>query len=82
MTMTKSRTIPDTAALPVNVDRRQGAALIAQRYFPVSLLTLERWPLAWRRVNNRAVTSTADLLAEAQRRFDAAPVTRTGHPTA
>jgi len=69
---------PDAAAMPRRVDRRAGAELVARHFFPVSPRTLEVWPLTWRRVNGYAVCETAELLAEAQRRFDAAAPIRGG----
>lgn len=72
--------IPDEILneLPARVDRRDGAALITKLHFPISPRTLERWPVTWRRINGRALTDTKDLLAEAQRRVDAAPAIRGG----
>lgn len=65
---------PDAAAFPRFGDRPLLAA-IHERYFgPLSPRTLERWPLKWRIVNGHAVTSIPEFLAEAQRRFDSAPV--------
>jgi hypothetical protein len=69
---------PDLATLPANLDKRGAAQLITKHFFPVSYRSLERWPLTWRQVNGRSITPTKDLLAEAQRRFDAAPVIRGG----
>jgi hypothetical protein len=69
---------PDLATLPRRVNRRDGADLVTRLYFPVSHRTLEAWPLGWRHVGGYAVCETADLLAEAERRFNAAPVIRGG----
>lgn len=66
-------------ALPVRLDRRAGAAMICRHFFPVSARTLERWPIAWQRINGRALALTSELLAEAQRRVDEAAVVRGGH---
>jgi hypothetical protein len=49
-----------------------------QYYGEISHRTLEAWPLAWRRVNGRAVCDVREFLAEAQRRFDAATVVMGG----
>ncbi len=68
---------PDLNALPARVDRRTGAALVTQYYFPVAPRTLEAWPLDWVQVNNKATCATADLFTVAQAKLDAAPVTRT-----
>lgn len=64
--------------VPVRVDRRTGAALISQHFFPISPRTLERWPIAWRRLNGRALAKADELLSEAQRRVDTAPAIRGG----
>ncbi|WP_322994248.1 hypothetical protein [Castellaniella sp.] len=64
---------PDFDALPLHVDRERGAALITEFYFPVSPRSLERWPIATRRLNGRAIMSTRVLLGEAKRRFEEAP---------
>jgi hypothetical protein len=72
-------TKPNLAELPVNTDREAGAELITRFFFPISKRSLERWPLSWRHVNGKAICPTAELLAEAQRRFDAAPTIRGGH---
>ncbi len=59
-------------------------AQIATYYFgPTSGRTIrETWPLDWRLVNGRYVSDIPPFLAEAQRRFDAAPVIRGGRRTA
>ena len=59
---------------PVRLTRKQAAKLISDRYFPLSARTLERWPLKTTVVNRLALLETAHVLAEAQRRLDAAPV--------
>jgi len=61
------------AALPANVDRKTGAKLVTQYLYPASHRSLERWPLAWRRVNGRAVTCTAGLFRYAYTQLMAAP---------
>ena len=65
---------PDPAKLPRYGDRRFLARLHCHYYGHQSPRTLEAWPLPWRIVNGRAVTEVRAFLAEAQRRFDAAPV--------
>lgn len=72
---------PDLSALPQRVDRRTGAALVTQNYFPVSPRTLEAAPLVWRRVNGKALCETAELFAWAQAKLDAAPPIRGGRGT-
>jgi hypothetical protein len=69
---------PDLSCLPRRVTRRQAADLLGAHFFPVSPRTLEVWPLGVTRVNNRALIDTAELLAEARRRLDAAPRIRSG----
>jgi hypothetical protein len=76
-TATRPSTL-DLSRLPRRMTRREGAELIRAHFFPVSPRTLEVWPLAVTRVNNRALVETAELVAEAQRRLDAAPKIRAG----
>ena len=61
------------STLPARVDRKRGALIITERYFPVSHRTLETWSITWRRVNGRATCDTYELLAVAQAKLDAAP---------
>ena len=67
---------------PVNVDRRVGAEIVTQHYFPVSPRTIESWPLTVRRVNGKALYNTAELLAYARERLEAAPAIRGGRRSA
>jgi len=69
---------PDLSALPVRVDRRDGADLVRKHFFKVSNRTLESWPLTWRHVNGKAFCETAELFAVAQAKLDAAPAIRGG----
>lgn len=69
----------DLSNLPAHLDRTRAAELITHLYFPISRRTLERWPIRWRNVNGKAIASTADLVAEAQRRFEQAPVLMGGN---
>ena len=62
-----------TPNLPARIDRKRGATLVTERFFPISHRTLEKWPLTWRHVNGRATCETTELLAMAQARLDAAP---------
>jgi hypothetical protein len=55
--------------LPKRIDRRRGAALITELFFPISHRTLESWPLIWVQVNGRATIGTVELLAEAEARL-------------
>jgi hypothetical protein len=65
---------PDPEKLPRYADRQTLARIHTFYFGPESPRTLEAWPLMWRRVNGRAVSEVRAFLAEAQRRFDAAPV--------
>ena len=69
------------AGLPKRVDRRTAAELVTRLYFPVSHRTVEAWPLVVRRVNGWALYETAELLAFAKAKFDAAPAIRGGRRT-
>lgn len=69
---------PDPERLPRYGDRRFLALLHTHYFGPQSYRTLESWPLAWRHVNGKAVAEVRQFLAEAQRRFDAAPVVMGG----
>ena len=60
-----------TPNLPARIDRKRGATLITDRFFPISHRTLEKWPLIWRHVNGKATCDTNELLAMAQARLDA-----------
>lgn len=68
----------DPALLPRYSTRLQLSAIHAKYFGPLSPRTLENWPLAWRIVNGRAVADTRQFLAEAERRFNQAPVIRGG----
>ena len=57
-----------TPNLPARIDRKRGATLITDRFFPIS-----HRPLIWRHVNGKATCDTNELLAMAQARLDAAP---------
>jgi hypothetical protein len=77
--------VPETAkghvtsnSLPVRVDRKRGALIITDRFFPISHRTLETWPVTWRHVNGRATCDTNELLAVAQAKLEAAPPLRGG----
>lgn len=66
------------ASQPANVDRRSGARLISQHFFPVSHRTLEAWPLPTRRVNGKAITPTVRLFEHAFAVLSAAPIVMAG----
>ena len=46
---------PEYLSLPKRVDRKTGAKLVTDRFFPVSHRSLEAWPLTWRHVNGKAL---------------------------
>ncbi len=73
---------PDLASLPVRVDRRTGAELLARYFFPCSHRTLEAWPIRWRLVNGRALVETAELFAFARTKLDEAPAIQGGRKQA
>jgi len=70
---------PDTAKIaedrtrPARVNRKRGAQIITDLYFPISHRTLETWPIAWRYVNGRATCDIGDLLILAEAKLNAAP---------
>jgi hypothetical protein len=66
-------TTTDLSTLPRRVDRKTGAELVKQHYFPVTPRSLELWPLDWLLVNGKGVCETADLFRVAQAKLDAAP---------
>ncbi len=61
------------ASLPQRVDRKTAADIVTRNFFPISSRTLEVWPLTWLLTNGRASCVTAELLAVAQAKLDAAP---------
>jgi hypothetical protein len=66
--------MPDLIDLPVRLPRDELARLISKYFFRVSPRSMERWPLAWRRVNGKAHGETADAFAVANSMLEAAPV--------
>lgn len=71
---------PAEEPLPKRVDRKRAAEIIGQMYgVKPSPRTIEAWPLAWRRLfDGKAYCETAELLACAAAKFEAAPVIRGG----
>jgi hypothetical protein len=70
---------PDPNRMPVRYGSRPQLAQIHERYWgPMSPRSLERWSLKWRNCNGRAVASVREFIAEAEKRFGAAPVIRSG----
>jgi hypothetical protein len=65
----------DPSKLPHTGTAELCAEIHLRHYGPISRRTIrERWGLPWRIVNGRGVTEIPVFLAEARRRFDAAPV--------
>jgi hypothetical protein len=70
---------PDLDRLPRYATKDQLAEIHCRYFGPISKRTIrESWPLEWHLLNDRQVSETRAFLAEAQRRFDAAPVVRGG----
>jgi hypothetical protein len=70
---------PDPKALPRYITDSQCEEVHCRWYGPAGARTIrENWDLDWFIINARAVTSSRQFLAEAQRRFDAAPAARSG----
>ena len=70
--------LPSLDDLPRRLDRKTAAQIVSHYYFPISPRTLEKWPVAWRRVNGRALVETGELIGEAMRRVDASIAVRGG----
>jgi hypothetical protein len=64
----------DLSGQPVMLNRKAAAALITRLFFPVAAKTLERWPVAVRHVNGRAMIDTREIVAFAAAKIAAAPV--------
>jgi hypothetical protein len=74
--------LPSVASIPpvvpVRVPREEAARLVSLLFFQVSHRTLERWPLRWKLLNNRAHVDTGELFAYAGARVAEAPVVKGG----
>ncbi len=70
--------MPNLSDLPVRLPRDELARLISKYFFQVSPRSMERWPLAWRRVNGKAHGETADAFAIANAMLEAAPLLMSG----
>jgi hypothetical protein len=69
------RDLDDLTALPQYGTADLCAEIHTQFFGPISPRTIrERWGLDWRVINGRAVTDIPIFVAEAQCRFDAAPI--------
>ena len=51
-----------------HLTREEAAAAITQHFFPIKPRTLERWPVAIRRLNGKACLLAREVFEEAQRR--------------
>ena len=73
----------DPANPPPRIPRKVASPfLLAALGFPVSPRTLESWPVATKLVNGKATFDTAELLAYARSKVDAAPVIQGGRTPA
>jgi hypothetical protein len=68
---------PDLSTMPAWVGRRTGADLVSRLLFQTTPRGLETWPVTWRLLNGKASCETVELLAAAQAKIAAAPLTRT-----
>jgi hypothetical protein len=73
-----SAPLPDLSRLPKRAPRPELARLITHHYFQVSPRTLERWPISWLTLNNRAHGDVAEAFAIAQQKLDEATPIRGG----
>lgn len=66
---------PPPPSLPPDqlLNRRAAAELATKEFFPVSVRTIERWPLAWQRRNGRVYCRAEDLREFLKRRLEEAP---------
>jgi hypothetical protein len=71
---------PDPDLLPRAGDRPYFRRLHAWFWGPISTSQLREWPIEWRYLNGRAIGSTREFIAEAQRRYDDAPVLNVKQP--
>ena len=58
--------------LPQYADKPTAAAIITHHFFPISLRTLERWPLTVRRPNKATVYEVAEVMAVAEAKLNSA----------
>jgi hypothetical protein len=73
-TKAKSHIAPSASTIdaPVRVTRAAAAELLSKHFFQVSPRTLERWPVAWRRLNGKAHVDTKELFEVAEQMLTAA----------
>jgi hypothetical protein len=70
---------PDPDRMPIMHGDKIQLAQIHNRYFgKLSPRSLERWPLTWRKVNGRNVSSVRDFLELSKSKFESAPLVRGG----
>jgi hypothetical protein len=70
--------VPDMTKLPARVPRDVAAQLVTKYFFEVSPRTLERAPLLWRRLNNKAHVDVPELFDWATSIVSGAALTRGG----
>ncbi len=71
--------ILEPAELPHFITAVQAQAIACHYFGPTASISIrDTWGLVWREFSGRYVTSSRDFIAEAKRRFDAAPVHRRG----
>jgi hypothetical protein len=56
--------------LPDYIGRRKAADVISLYYFPVKHRSLEKWPVKYFLVNNKALAKTVDILSVAQKKME------------
>jgi hypothetical protein len=62
----------DPDVLPRRPTRRQMVVIHNHYFGPISLRSIEQWPLDWVIVNSHATAALEAFLAEAEHRFEAA----------
>lgn len=61
---------------PRLIGRRTAAELVSTRFFPVSARTIQRWPLATRRIHGRALLDREEVFAYAETLIRSAPAVK------
>jgi hypothetical protein len=61
---------------PRFIGRRTAAELVSTRFFPVSARTIQRWPLATRRIHGRALLDREEVFAYAETIIRSAPAVK------
>lgn len=58
--------------LPIYINRRKAAEVISRHYFPLSHRSLEKWPVKYLNVNNKALVETNEILSIAYKKLELA----------